>query len=585
MKGKANIGAIVLGVIMALCITVGFFFLGYFCRDKEWITVKEPVIEDQVEDGNEDEQLPDEGNEDEAGGETAATKAMAYTVSLKADVTPLAVVDPDIGVVRVCPYCGNGTYQTTTVDATCERDGYVSGYCTSCKMGKRETIAALGHNWGNGVSVGATNEYCPDTRFSCTRCSAVYYSKTGTSERKAHNATLTESKASTCLEEGYKSYVCDCGYAWDVDLPLADHTPDGGKVTKYATCTAEGVKTISCAVCSDVIEEQVIPKTDHKYTNNGNGTIEEVTDGDGIVEAEPTCTEDGKIVYYCLTCNGAAQEVTIKATGHNWANVAAVDPTCTEDGHAAGRQCANCDAWYGGAEPAVIEALGHDWTEWVEDRDSCDVAGERTRTCNRCQEVESEQLSAGQHSWDDGVITKAPTCTTTGVKTKACELCDATTTETVPATGHKRAALAAVDPTCTTTGLTAGERCTACGLTFTAQQIIPATGHDMEYHAAVAPTEAAGGNIEYWQCKTCGVCYTDAEGKTEVKAEDTLLPPTGVEQPGDDPEADAAGLEWWHWALIVGGSVIVIGLALVVIDQIAQRNKTAGKTKSKNKKR
>ena len=287
--------------------------------------------------------------------------------------------------------------------------------------------------------------------------------------------------------------------------------------------------------------------------------------------------------YYEVT----AEELTLPATGeHVFPDEDYSDyipPTCTEDGHAAGRQCANCDAWYGGAEPAVIEALGHDWTEWVEDRDSCDVAGERTRTCNRCQEVESEQLSAGQHSWDDGVITKAPTCTTTGVKTKACELCDATTTETVPATGHKRAALAAVDPTCTTTGLTAGERCTACGLTFTAQQIIPATGHDMEYHAAVAPTEAAGGNIEYWQCKTCGVCYTDAEGKTEVKAEDTLLPPIGAEQPGDDPAADAAGLEWWHWALIVGGSVIVIGLALVVIDQIAQRNKAVGKTKSKSK--
>lgn len=583
MKGKANIGAIVLGVIMALCITVGFFFLGYFCRDKEWITVKEPVIEDQVEDGNEDEQLPDEGNEDETGGETAATKTMAYTVSLKADVTPYAV-DLPVGPSWLCMECGEGTVSRTFYRAASCMDAELSIYeCDRCDYRSEETSPALGHDF-TAEEKAATSVYCADTLRTCDRCGMTYYALSGTSSRTGHTWDTLEEQAPTCTTEGYEKMEClTCGHTEETTIPTTAHTPDGGKVTKYATCTTEGVKTISCAVCGEVLEEQVIPKTDHKYTNNGNGTIEEVTDDDGIVEAEPTCTEDGKIVYYCLTCNGAAQEVTIKATGHNWANVAAVEPTCTENGHAAGRQCANCDAWYGGAEPAVIEALGHDWTEWVEDRDSCDVAGERTRTCNRCQEVESEQLSAGQHSWDDGVITKAPTCTTTGVKTKACELCDATTTETVPATGHKRAALAAVDPTCTTTGLTAGERCTACGLTFTAQQIIPATGHDMEYHAAVAPTEAAGGNIEYWQCKTCGVCYTDAEGKTEVKAEDTLLPPVGVEQPGDDPAADAAGLEWWHWALIVGGSVIVIGLALVVIDQIAQRNKAAGKTKSKSK--
>lgn len=40
------------------------------------------------------------------------------------------------------------------------------------------------------------------------------------------------------------------------------------------------------------------------------------------------------------------------------------------------------------------------------------------------------------HTWDDGAVTTAATCTATGEKTFTCSVCNATKTETIPASGH-----------------------------------------------------------------------------------------------------------------------------------------------------
>lgn len=579
MRKQTNIWAVILSAIVVLGLLVGFFFLGYFSSAKGWIEIKEPApAEEELPEG-------ETGGEDETGGETAtkAAKGMGYTVSLKGGVVPLAggTIGGGSGVIGGtttyvdCPECDYNRAQHIYRAATCTMPGYDAIYCPECGYVESEEPAALGHDYGDGVSVAATADYCSDTRYTCTRCAASYYSKSGNSSRTAHDATVTASKASTCIEQGYKTYSCGCGYTWDVDLPLADHTLDSGKTTKYATCTAAGEITYSCTVCGAVDHTEAIPATGHTYPEAG----------EGIVSKAATCTEPGIMSYTCTVCGQGAYTEPIQALGHQFELVEATEPTCTEPGHGQYMQCTRCEAVSG--EIMEIPATGHKWTEWEETRESCDVAGERTRTCTVCDEVESEELEAGVHSWDDGVITKAPTCTESGVRTKTCELCGDTMTETVDAVGHKPAKMAAVAATCTKTGLSEGERCTACGITLTAQQVIPALGHKMQYHAAVAATETTGGSVEYWQCNTCGVCYTDAEGKTQISAEDTLTPPLGVEEPDDkpgdeEPADDKEGLEWWAWALIVAGAVVVIGLALVIVDQVAAKNKAKSNGGSKS---
>ena len=58
--------------------------------------------------------------------------------------------------------------------------------------------------------------------------------------------------------------------------------------------------------------------------------------------------------------------------------------------------------------------------------------------CKDCNEkiADGEVIPALGHTWDNGVITTAPTCENAGVKTFTCTRCNETKTEAVNATGH-----------------------------------------------------------------------------------------------------------------------------------------------------
>ena len=80
-------------------------------------------------------------------------------------------------------------------------------------------------------------------------------------------------------------------------------------------------------------------------------------------------------------------------------------------------------------------------------------------------------------------------------------------------------------------------------------------GHYLKKTDAKAATETAEGNIEYWTCKYCGKIFKDAEGKTELRQADTVIPKltkqasktdtntgtnTDTNQPVDSAAADKA---------------------------------------------
>ena len=77
------------------------------------------------------------------------------------------------------------------------------------------------------------------------------------------------------------------------------------------------------------------------------------------------------------------------------------------------------------------------------------------------------------HNFDDGVVTKAPTCTEKGSRTLTCKDCGATKVEEIAATGHKTVIDKAKNPTYESTGLTEGSHCEICGKILVPQKEIP----------------------------------------------------------------------------------------------------------------
>ena len=89
--------------------------------------------------------------------------------------------------------------------------------------------------------------------------------------------------------------------------------------------------------------------------------------------------------------------------------------TCTQRA-----TCTVCGAEYG-------DALGHDFTtSWTHDDN------EHWKQCSRC-DIKDD---VSPHTWDNGTITTAPTCTKAGEETYSCTKCGATKIEPIPATGH-----------------------------------------------------------------------------------------------------------------------------------------------------
>lgn len=157
-------------------------------------------------------------------------------------------------------------------------------------------------------------------------------------------------------------------------------------------------------------------------------------------------------------------------------------------------------------DSTVETTHSHLYGDWiVEKSPTCTESGIQFRECG-CGERETLTVDALQHTviTDEGI---APTCTESGItEGQHCSACGEIlqAQETVEATGHKEIIDAAVAPTCVASGLTAGKHCETCGVILLVQESVAATGHTEVVDAAVAPTCVATGLTEGKHCRTCG---------------------------------------------------------------------------------
>jgi len=231
-------------------------------------------------------------------------------------------------------------------------------------------------------------------------------------------------------------YNPDPVYGWTLD---ADGTWQGYKVsskgaclhTGYGTtentvpptCGADGCIETVCSNCGEVIATKVIPATGtHTWDN-------------GTVTTEPTETTPGVRTFTCAVCSQTKTEV-IPATGaHTFVFTKNVAPSCTEAGYDL-YTCRDCGA---SEQRNVKPALGHKWDSGTVTTEPTEKdPGTMTYTCTVCGATKTEVIPAtGPHThvWDEGTVTVAPTETTPGVRTYTCTVCGQTRTEIIPATG------------------------------------------------------------------------------------------------------------------------------------------------------
>ncbi|MBR2444274.1 MAG: leucine-rich repeat protein [Clostridia bacterium] len=141
---------------------------------------------------------------------------------------------------------------------------------------------------------------------------------------------------------------------------------------------------------------------------------------------------------------------------------------------------------------------------------TCTSAGIERRTCKDCGYEETRSIATVAHS-PITVSGKAPTCSSTGLTdgTK-CSVCQTVLSEqkeiAIAPANHIEKTVKGVAPTCTKTGLTDGVECSACLKTLTKQQIIPIDedAHVKEVSKGYAPTCTQIGYTDGVKCSECG---------------------------------------------------------------------------------
>ena len=119
------------------------------------------------------------------------------------------------------------------------------------------------------------------------------------------------------------------------------------------------------------------------------------------------------------------------------------------------------------------------------------------------------------HEWNDWEVVSAANCTDEGEKIRTCKKCKEVESEIIPAIGHVPSVMPAVNPTCTSTGLSEGSRCSVCGIILTQQSVIEKGAHQPAVRriSEVPPTCTENGSyVDVTYCSVCNVDLSQNQG-------------------------------------------------------------------------
>ena len=356
------------------------------------------------------------------------------------------------------------------------------------------------HHWDQGeIITKATCTEEGEKKFTCSICGDE---KTEKVSATGHQHTeIRNKKEATCKETGYSgdTWCKDCGkkiLSGQTIAKTENHSWDAGKVTTKATCTEEGEKTFTCSICGDEKTEKV-SATGHQHTEIRN-------------KKEATCKETGYSGdTWCKDCGKKilSGQTIAKTENHSWdAGKVTTKATCTEEGEKT-FTCSIC----GDEKTEKVSATGHQHTEIRNKKEAtCKETGYSGDTwCKDCgKKILSGQAIAKteNHSWNQGEITKEPTCKEEGEKTFTCTICGNTKTEKVSTTDHQHMEIRnQKNPTCKEAGYSGDTYCADCGVKiFSGQTIAKTKNHNWDGGVITTEPTCTERGEKTFTCTICG---------------------------------------------------------------------------------
>lgn len=345
----------------------------------------------------------------------------------------------------------NATLQTKA--ATCLADGETYKLCERYvetaegvkKCGEKvviEELKATGHNVADdGWTITAANCTTAGSKTgTCQNANCPNENKlvTETIPATGHKFSAENTKVdATCQTAGSITGKCqneDCDGTKDANgnvtevIPAKEHSFTKYVLVEGKLCTEDNALVSVCDTCKEDAEKDLVKAT--KYKKN-----DAHTESGWILDADATCSTNGKMHTECTVCKFEMNKQTLYATeAHEYEEdtTKRVEPTCVKPGSKT-LVCKNCED----KKVEEIAPTDHTFTEWkVFVEPTCTEKGIRQSVCTVCLTTKSEKILALGHDLGKDVIT-APTCTVAGSKHQECSRCDYKTEATpIAALGH-----------------------------------------------------------------------------------------------------------------------------------------------------
>lgn len=441
---------------------------------------------------------------------TALTTLENYALYQMRETTKFSLPDSisSIGTHAFSVSTSNGAVPTilpaSLKDKVNYKDAATSPWLNRKVMFTDENVKTI-HFYGNGATIGDTepmfvSEGSKVTLPSCGFSKTNYIFKgwntkaDGTGESYKPNATLTTIPSKLYAQWAKTSYKVNLVYTGGtIKINGVNHTnsytmtctfknasttyslPTTSQVMRTGykfvawydneECTGKILTKITIDNVSDMTlyaKWRVDPNHSHKWDK-------------GKVTKEPSCKEEGEILYTCSVCKGTKVEALAKTDNHQWG----------------------------------------EWTTTT--KPTCFTKGKEIRTCKVCSKTEERAIPTIPHT----VVKEADktaTCTENGYKGREyCSVCNTTFKERtiIPATGHDVKLVGAKDSTCTSKGYSGNEVCKTCGKTIKTGHELPLAQHTPKKEEGVAATCTNDGHEGNTVCEVCG--KTLKEGKVIPK--------------------------------------------------------------------